>query len=163
MLMSALTFTAALALLAPFLPTTASEPLATFHSYPYTYSNLSPLVTYHPADAWTHNVWGSNTTSPDAWFTFEALGWSLIVNGNRTGGAKWDAHPEYEELPPTLRPLMGTGLDTGRALLYVHVLQRDLHRRTIRLENTRGNMSVAQVQQIAPLPGMSEYVTDCTF
>jgi hypothetical protein len=129
----------------------SSGPAAKFDSYPFLISNLSPLITYTPADAWDHTVWGSNTSAANATVSFSALVSRLIVNGGRTGDATWLAQPEYQasSAPP---PLFSEGLNSTTGLLTVNAAQRDLHIRNVSITNGRGEMNVTHVQQDTVMP-----------
>ena len=127
-------------------------------SFPLLVSHLSPLITDTPPEAWTHNAWGSNTSSPNAKATFEAYGWTIRVDGRRDGPATWRTEPAYEPAEGAPSVVWNEG-DSAQAqggmLLRADTRQRDLRIREVILEtpSTGANLSVIRLSPGAVLPG----------
>lgn len=126
-------------------------------TYPYLFSHLSPLITYAPADAWTHNGWSSNATAANATATFQAQGSMLIVNGRQVG-ASWSAEPEYTARFSSFADGWSEG-DQPSSEMLRESQGGDGTLRTLTLTSGSvegdGGLEVQRVQQFTNLPGVS--------
>lgn len=121
-------------------------------SLPIVFSHLSPLITYTPADAWTHDAWGSNTTTDGATATFDVVSRTTYVYGRCNGNASWDMTPPVKEMWGLPEPDWRDGSQLGGHILRVEAGQGDVHMRQVTLTNGQERLSVQRVMQFTALP-----------
>ena len=151
----------ALSLITPISAQSSNSDSVRFRGFPILISHLSPLLNYSPADAWSHNAYGSNTTSPSANVSFSTTERQLLVNGAFEGDAQWKAEPEYKQ-NGAFTEVRWNGTAIGwNVMLETSAGSQDVASREITLTNgdeQGGWMRMEGVQMFASLPVVDGYV-----
>lgn len=129
--------------------------------YPYSYSQLSPLITYSPSSAWNISLKDAHTTTSGATMSVNFMGSVFIISGTETGAS-------FNSTPP-IPPMRRYGsepnyhLGSGRRYPdeYIFTLMggdQSLERRnfSLGLQGDEGQLSVRMVQHSTEIPALRE-------